>query len=170
MKSLLRILLLVLATLTLATCGTKFKSYNGPTVTLVEVHKADRRMYLLHGSQILKVYKIHLGGNPIGPKQFEGDGKTPEGGYVITHRNPNSAYHLSLGISYPNDADREFAKAADKLPGGISSSMVRTTRAHRAATGPSAASPFPTARSKRSMRWSSPEPRSTSFPEGGFSG
>ena len=118
MKSLLRILLLVLATLTLATCGTKFKSYNGPTVTLVEVHKADRRMYLLHGSQILKVYKIHLGGNPIGPKQFEGDGKTPEGGYVITHRNPNSAYHLSLGISYPNDADREFAKAADKLPGG----------------------------------------------------
>ena len=36
----------------------------------------------------------------------------------ITHRNPNSAYHLSLGISYPNQADRAFAKAHGKKPGG----------------------------------------------------
>lgn len=118
MKSVFRVILMVVALFALATCGTKFKTYNGPTVTAVEVHKADRRMYLLNGSEILKAYKIHLGGNPIGPKQFEGDSKTPEGGYVITHRNPNSAYHLSLGISYPNDADRAFAEANEKLPGG----------------------------------------------------
>jgi len=85
---------------------------------LIEVHKADRRMYLLSGAQVLKTYKIRLGGNPIGPKQFEGDQKTPEGAYRITHRNPNSAYHLSLGISYPNQADREFAKSQNKRPGG----------------------------------------------------
>jgi murein L,D-transpeptidase YafK len=75
-------------------------------------------MYLLSGAQVLKTYKIRLGGNPIGPKQFEGDQKTPEGAYRITHRNPNSAYHLSLGISYPNQADREFAKSQNKRPGG----------------------------------------------------
>ena len=118
MKAVFRIILIVAALFALSSCGTKFKTYNGPTVTAVEVHKADRKMYLLHGSQVLKAYKIHLGGNPIGPKQFEGDQKTPEGGYVITHRNPNSAYHLSLGISYPNDADRAYAKINEKPPGG----------------------------------------------------
>ena len=118
MMSIFRVVLMVAALVALASCGSKFRTYDGPVVTAVEVHKADRRMYLLNGAQVLKAYKIKLGGNPIGPKEFEGDSKTPEGGYVITHRNPNSAYHLSLGISYPNDADRAFAKAADKLPGG----------------------------------------------------
>ena len=118
MSSVFRVVLLMVALLALTTCGSKFRSYNGPTVTAIEVHKADRKMYLLHGSQILETYKIHLGGNPIGPKQFEGDRKTPEGGYVITHRNPNSAYHLSLGISYPNDGDRAYAKANNRPTGG----------------------------------------------------
>jgi murein L,D-transpeptidase YafK len=102
----------------LSGCGSKFRRYDGPQVTLIEVHKADRRMYLLHGSEVLKTYKVRLGGNPIGPKQFEGDQKTPEGAYLITHRNPNSAYHLSLGVSYPNQADRDFAKSQNKRPGG----------------------------------------------------
>ena len=102
----------------LSGCGSKFRRYDGPQVTSIEVHKADRRMYLLHGSEVLKTYKVRLGGNPIGPKQFEGDQKTPEGAYLITHRNPNSAYHLSLGVSYPNQADRDFAKSQNKRPGG----------------------------------------------------
>jgi murein L,D-transpeptidase YafK len=102
----------------LAGCGAKFRSYSGPAVTLIEVHKGARRMYLLNGKTVLKSYKIKLGGNPNGHKQFEGDGKTPEGAYRISHRNPNSAYHLSLGISYPNDTDRAFAKSQGKKPGG----------------------------------------------------
>ena len=119
MTAVLRFLLVALAALALASCSTsKFKTYHGPNVTAIEVHKSDRKMYLLHGNQLLKAYDIHLGGNPVGPKQFEGDGKTPEGGYYISHRNPNSAYHLSLGISYPNDDDRAFAEANDKPPGG----------------------------------------------------
>lgn len=99
-------------------CGGKFRTYNGPTVTAIVVHKADRKMYLLHGNEVLKEYKIALGGNPIGPKQFEGDRKTPEGTYFINRRNPNSNYYLSLGISYPNDADRAFAESMNKKPGG----------------------------------------------------
>lgn len=101
-----------------AGCGSKFRSYNGPEVTRVEVHKAARRMYLLHNTEILKEYKIGLGGNPVGAKQVEGDGKTPEGTYLIDRRNPNSAYHLSLGISYPNQQDVAEAEALGKEPGG----------------------------------------------------
>ena len=117
---LLRVLFLILVGLTLASCAdkSKFQTYNGPTVTAIQVHKAERKMYLLHNSEVLEEYNIHLGGNPIGKKHFEGDGKTPEGVYYISHRNPNSTYHLSLGISYPNNDDRAYAAAAGKPTGG----------------------------------------------------
>lgn len=115
---LLRALLVITLALGLSGCATKFRSYNGPAVTLVEVHKAERKMYLLHNSKILKTYDIDLGFAPVGHKQFEGDGKTPEGVYYISHKNPNSNYHLSLGVSYPNDTDRAFAAAAGKPTGG----------------------------------------------------
>lgn len=106
----------------LGACGdsakSKFRSYKGPTVTQVQVHKAKRRMYLISGTKVLKTYKIGLGGNPVGHKQFEGDGKTPEGLYYIDRRNGNSAYHLSIGISYPNEADTAYAESMGKKPGG----------------------------------------------------
>lgn len=111
-------LAILVAVIGLSGCGSKFKRYNGPKVTQVQVHKADRKMYLLHNDEVLKTYDIHLGGNPVGKKHFEGDGKTPEGLYYITHRNPNSTYHLSLGISYPNNEDRAYAKAHGKPTGG----------------------------------------------------
>ena len=114
----LRIILVTVLLVGLAACSSKFKSYHGPEVTQVQIYKAQRIMYLLNDSKVLKTYRIGLGGQPVGHKQFEGDQKTPEGAYVISHRNPNSTYHLSLGISYPNDADRAFAAAAGLSPGG----------------------------------------------------
>lgn len=71
------------------------------------VYKGDRRMELWADSELVKTYQISLGGNPIGHKQREGDSRTPEGLYYINDRNPNSGYHLNLGISYPNKADRK---------------------------------------------------------------
>jgi murein L,D-transpeptidase YafK len=118
MKTFFKIILLLLALVAMVSCGSKFRTYSGPPVTMIEVHKADRKMYLLSGLKVLETYSIHLGGNPVGHKQFEGDGKTPEGRYVISHRNARSSYHLSLGISYPNDADRAYAAARGKRPGG----------------------------------------------------
>lgn len=107
------------ATLALTACGgSKFRSYDGPPVTAIVVHKADRKMFLLDGNEVLESYDIALGGNPVGAKQFEGDQKTPEGTYYIDRRNPGSTYHLSLGISYPNDQDLAEAKALGKPPGG----------------------------------------------------
>ncbi len=99
-------------------CGhSKFRSYSGPEVTQLVVYKGQRRMHLVNGRTALKSYKIALGGNPVGPKQFEGDGKTPEGLYFINRQNPNSAYHLSLGISYPSEEDSARAEALGKKPG-----------------------------------------------------
>lgn len=114
----LRLVILMAAALALAGCASKFRTYNGPEVTQVYLQKTERRLYLLHGNSVLKAYDIDLGTVPAGHKQVEGDGKTPEGAYVIDRRNPNSRYHLSLGISYPNAADRAVAAAAGKPPGG----------------------------------------------------
>jgi murein L,D-transpeptidase YafK len=103
----------------LAGCGSsKFRSYDGPEVTYVIIKKSDRKMYLFHEDKVLKSYNVDLGFTAEGHKQFEGDGKTPEGHYFIDRRNPNSAFHLSLGISYPNAEDIAFAKAHGKSPGG----------------------------------------------------
>ena len=111
-------LLLVVATVLLAACAPKIRSYSGPEVTQIVVNKSERKLYLLHGTTILKDYKIGLGANPVGDKKYEGDGRTPEGLYYISGKNPGSTYHLSLKISYPNDQDREEAKTMGKEPGG----------------------------------------------------
>ena len=103
----------------LAACSdSKFKRYNGPDVTSVQVHKAERKMYLLHNDKVLKSYDVALGFAPVGHKQFEGDGKTPEGTYRISHKNPDSDYHLSLRVNYPNTQDRAYASSMGKPAGG----------------------------------------------------
>lgn len=111
-------LAILVAVIGLSGCGSKFKRYNGPEVTQIQVRKADRKMYLFHNDEVLKSYDIGLGFQPVGHKQFEGDGKTPEGQYFISYKNPNSQYHLSLAISYPNEADVAYAKSQGKSPGG----------------------------------------------------
>ncbi|SLN11137.1 L,D-transpeptidase catalytic domain [Aquimixticola soesokkakensis] len=102
----------------LSACGRRIKPYYGPQVTRLVIYKEKRRLYILHGAEVIKEYKIGLGGNPVGAKQFVGDGKTPEGSYFIDRRNPNSAYHLSIGISYPNKEDVARAAALGQNPGG----------------------------------------------------
>lgn len=107
------------AAMGLGACSqSKFRTYTGPDVTYVVVNKDARRMYLLNNQRVLKDYDIDLGFAPIGDKFFEGDGRTPEGTYLIDRRNPNSKFHLSLGISYPNARDRAEAAALGKPPGG----------------------------------------------------
>ena len=82
------------------------------------VNKASRRMYLLHHTEVLTEYRFDLGFAPVGDKKVRGDGKTPEGTYIIDRRNPRSRYHLSIGISYPNAEDIAEARALGQDPGG----------------------------------------------------
>ena len=84
----------------------------------VLIEKNERRLTLLLKGEVIKSYKIALGGDPIGPKQRQGDNKTPEGTYTIDSRNSNSGYHLSLHISYPNEIDKKRAKELGVSPGG----------------------------------------------------
>ncbi|MGX0903913.1 murein L,D-transpeptidase YafK [Roseovarius sp. MBR-79] len=104
----------------LAGCAekSKFRTYRGPEVTRLVVNKGEREMFLYHNRRVLKRYDVDLGFAPAGHKAFEGDGKTPEGEYHIDRRNPDSAFHLSLGVSYPNEQDISFARAHGKSPGG----------------------------------------------------
>ena len=82
------------------------------------VHKSKRTMSAYSQGRLLKTIPF-VGKQPVGHKQFEGDGKTPEGKYRINDRNPNSAYHKNLGVSYPNEADKAYAAAQGKSPGGL---------------------------------------------------
>lgn len=104
----------------LAGCAekSKFRTYRGPEVTRLVINKGEREMFLYHNRRVLKRYDVDLGFAPAGHKEFEGDGKTPEGEYHIDRRNPDSAFHLSLGVSYPNEQDIAFARAHGKSPGG----------------------------------------------------
>lgn len=115
---LFRVLSVFLLFFALVGCGSKFKTYNGPEVTRIAVYKEARTMYLMHKNEVLEKYDFELGFEPVGHKQVEGDGKTPEGNYFIDRRNPNSRFHLSLGISYPNANDVEVARALGMPPGG----------------------------------------------------
>ncbi len=111
-------LLLIALTFSISAGCSKFRTYNGPEVTHVVVQKSQRQMHLLSGPEVLKSYKVGLGFAPDGHKEVEGDGRTPEGSYLIDRRNPNSEFHLSIGISYPNSADIAKARELGKSPGG----------------------------------------------------
>ena len=102
----------------LTACSSKFRQYDGPPVTSVVAYKGRRRLYLLHEAQVLRAFDFELGFAPEGHKQVEGDGRTPEGAYLIDRKNPNSSFHLSVGISYPNAEDRAKARALGQPPGG----------------------------------------------------
>jgi Uncharacterized protein conserved in bacteria len=110
--------LLLLAVLLAATGCSKFRTYNGPEVTQINVFKSSRTMALMHHDQTLEVFEFELGFAPTGHKVFEGDGRTPEGFYFIDRRNPNSDFHLSIGISYPDAEDLARALEMELDPGG----------------------------------------------------
>ena len=80
----------------------------------VLIRKAKRELVLLDGTKICLNARISLGVEPIGAKQREGDGKTPEGIYQICLAKQQGKYGLSLGLSYPNaqDARRAYACGA----------------------------------------------------------
>lgn len=84
----------------------------------VLVEKAARRLSLLRDGNRLKVYRVALGGDPIGAKEQEGDQRTPEGIYVIDFHKEDSDYHRALHVSYPDSRDIERAEAQGVSPGG----------------------------------------------------
>ena len=91
---------------------------DGGAADMVVVYKGRRTMYLMRDGKVLRSYAVALGRNPFGHKNREGDGRTPEGGYLIDWRNSDSDFHLSLHISYPRPQDHRLASEAGLDPGG----------------------------------------------------
>ena len=89
-----------------------------PQADKILVEKGARRLTLLSRGRKLKEYHITLGFSPIGPKEREGDGRTPEGIYIIDFHKPDSAFHRALHVSYPSAQDNARAAEAGLSPGG----------------------------------------------------
>lgn len=89
-----------------------------PIADRVLVRKAERRLYLMRGNDVLRAYRVALGLNPGGPKERAGDFRTPEGSYRLTRRNTRSDFFLSIQVSYPNDSDMRNARRNGWQPGG----------------------------------------------------
>ena len=91
-----------------------------PEVDHILVQKAARTM-TLYGTDgsVTVIEHIQLGDAPVGPKQFEGDERTPEGRFTIDYGNPGSAYHLSLHIDYPRAEHIAFAQSRGRSAGGM---------------------------------------------------
>jgi murein L,D-transpeptidase YafK len=83
----------------------------------VLVEKSARRLTLLRGETVLKTYRVSLGREPVGAKEFEGDQRTPEGIYTIDFHKPDSDYHLALHISYPEQRDIDRAAPHNRSAG-----------------------------------------------------
>ena len=85
---------------------------------LVVVVKSEYRLYLIRDGKLFESFPVVFGSNPKGHKQQQGDGRTPEGDYVLDYKNANSAYYKSIHVSYPNEQDREDARKRGVSPGG----------------------------------------------------
>lgn len=87
-----------------------------PPVELAYVAIKDERALEVYAKsmpgtwQFVHRYKVLGASGKTGPKLVRGDKQVPEGVYRISYLNPNSAYHVSMRVSYPNAFDREMAK------------------------------------------------------------
>ena len=84
----------------------------------IVVRKSNRTLELLHDGAVIESFPIALGREPRGPKQQEGDGRTPEGIHRIDSRLLQTRYTRALHISYPDERDRDRARALKVEPGG----------------------------------------------------
>jgi murein L,D-transpeptidase YafK len=120
----LKLLLLFLLVVCLVIAGVAAAAYlnvdplpRGAIADRVVVEKSARRLTLMRNGQTLKTYRVALGRAPIGPKEYEGDQKTPEGVYSMDFHKPDSDYHLALHISYPEQRDIERAAVDGRSAG-----------------------------------------------------
>lgn len=94
------------------------KELKPDSVDYVKIIKHQHLILLMSRDQVVRRYHIRLGRHPEGAKEVQGDGKTPEGLYLIDKHKADSEFHLSLHISYPNADDVAHAHALHKQPGG----------------------------------------------------
>ncbi len=91
----------------------------GRVATAVVVRKAERRLELLSGKEVIARYPVSLGGAPVGAKREEGDERTPGRRYTLDWHNSRSVAYRSVHVSYPDPGDLRRAPADGRDPGGM---------------------------------------------------
>jgi murein L,D-transpeptidase YafK len=84
----------------------------------VLLEKTTRKLTLFRQGEEIASYRVSLGLDPSGHKEREGDFRTPEGRYLLTRRNPQSDFFLSIQVSYPGPEDVAQARRNGWSPGG----------------------------------------------------
>lgn len=85
----------------------------------VLVVKSESMLYLKKNGKILKAFHVVFGPNPKGHKIQKGDGRTPEGRYILDDKKEDSAFYKAIHITYPNAKDKQRAKDLGVDPGGM---------------------------------------------------
>lgn len=84
-----------------------------PKKIKIVAYKKEKKLELWNISDsnntLIHMYKILAASGMQGPKLKEGDKQVPEGFYKLEYLNPNSSYHLSMKLNYPNDFDKKYA-------------------------------------------------------------
>jgi murein L,D-transpeptidase YafK len=117
MRRVLAVIVLSLLMICPAAAGGGWPTPENP-FDFLRVHKSQRILEAWRDGIKVRTYRISLGGNPLGHKQQEGDGRTPEGEYILDFRKHDSVAYKAMHISYPNAEDRARARAAGVKPGG----------------------------------------------------
>lgn len=123
MRGLASYTVLIIGALLLVGCaaGPSIKPY-GPApgdlqAERIVIEKSARHLTLYRAGKPWRHYQIALGQGGLEPKVQEGDKRTPEGLYYIKNRNPQSIYHRSLRLNYPNEQDKLRAARLGVQPG-----------------------------------------------------
>jgi len=96
-----------------------------PAELLLRVFKRDRQLEVWASgapgarAERIATYSICAASGELGPKRHEGDNQVPEGFYHIEYGWPESAFHLSMKVSYPNEADKLREPRSKALGGDI---------------------------------------------------
>ena len=98
-------------------------------MTVVHIQKAKRALRVVCNGEMILDARFALGCCPVGHKQCEGDGRTPEGEYFVCTRNERSKYHLALGLSYPNASDARRGLQAGLIDGQTFAGIVQRLEA-----------------------------------------
>jgi murein L,D-transpeptidase YafK len=98
------------------------------------VWKAERKMGLYERGELVenggsaRCLAVALGDAPVGDKGRQGDERTPVGTFRITHKNPHSAFHVSLGLNYPDAAHAQRGFAAGTISADVRDRIVAADR------------------------------------------
>lgn len=92
---------------------------------LLRIWKAERKLELLVAGEVVRTFKVGLGGAPNGDKEMQGDLRTPEGEFYVAWRNPNSSFHRFLGLSYPMPRHAEAAYASGRVDRSLRDEIVK---------------------------------------------